>query len=99
MSFDPQATTLEDLMEAWRQRGYPLSEFNPSAWYALRAKIEAERAAELAEYNKQLSEYEFKVWLQSFTIAYILVKHSGQIINGIGNMFGFIGSFLGLKMV
>jgi len=39
------------------------------------------------------------LFVKSFAIAYILMKHSGQIINGVGNMAGAIGGFFGLTVV
>jgi len=39
------------------------------------------------------------LFVKSFAIAYILMKHSGQIISGVGNMAGAIGGFFGLTVV
>jgi len=42
---------------------------------------------------------DFFLFIKSFFISYILIKHSGQIIAGVGNITGFISTFLGLKVV
>lgn len=39
------------------------------------------------------------LFMKCFAISYIMIKHSGQIISGVGNMTGWIASFLGLKAV
>lgn len=52
--------------------------------------------ADLAKIRKEVDPV---LMVKSFFIAYILVKHSGQIIAGVGNITGFIAGFLGLKAV
>lgn len=49
--------------------------------------------------NQLRDEADLMLFVKSFAIAYILVKHSGQIISGVGNITGFVGTFLGLKAV
>ena len=55
--------------------------------------------AQKVEFNKIKEELDMVLLIKSFFIAYILVKHSGQIIAGVGNVTGFIAGFLGLKAV
>lgn len=52
-----------------------------------------------ADLLKIKNEVDPVLMVKSFFIAYILVKHSGQIIAGVGNITGFIAGFLGLKVV
>lgn len=51
-----------------------------------------------AEFLKLKKEFDSVLLLKSFFIAYIMIKHSGQIISGLGNVSSFIAGFLGLKM-
>ena len=51
------------------------------------------------EFEKIKNEFDLVLLVKSFFISYILVKHSGQIIAGVGNITGFIAGFLGLKAV
>lgn len=55
------------------------------------------------EQSKKLDEIkdtpDLILFVKSFAIAYILMKHSGQIISGVGNIAGVIGGFFGLKVV
>jgi len=52
-----------------------------------------------AQFKAIQDEADFPLFVKSFAIAYILVKHSGQIISGVGNVTGMIAGFLGLKVV
>jgi len=38
------------------------------------------------------------LYVQSFAISYMMIKHSGQIISGVGNLTSFVGGALGLKV-
>lgn len=49
-------------------------------------------------FEEAKTEFDVSLLMKSFFISYILVKHSGQIIAGVGNVSGFIAGFLGLKM-
>jgi hypothetical protein len=55
--------------------------------------------AQKAELQKIREEPDLVLFIKSFAIAYIMVKHSGQIINGIGNITAFISGFLGLAVI
>lgn len=39
------------------------------------------------------------LYVQSFAISYMMVRHSGEIISGVGNLTGFVAGALGLKVV
>lgn len=52
---------------------------------------------QVARFEEARKNVDPSVVIQSFFISYIMVKHSGQIIAGVGNVTGFIGGFLGLK--
>jgi len=54
--------------------------------------------AQKEEFKKIREELDPILFVKSFFMAYILVKHSGQIIAGVGNVTGFIAGFLGLKI-
>lgn len=55
--------------------------------------------AQKAEFARIRGEVDPVLMVKSFFISYILVKHSGQIIAGVGNITGFIAGFLGLKAI
>jgi hypothetical protein len=44
------------------------------------------------------NEPDLMLFVKSFFISYVIVKHSGKIISGVGNITGFIAGFLGLKV-
>jgi len=52
-----------------------------------------------AELDKIRNQPDFMLFVKSFVISYLMIKHSGQIINGVGNLTGFIAGMLGLKAV
>ena len=56
-------------------------------------------AQQKVDFQKIKEELDPVLMVKSFFIAYVLVKHSGQIIAGVGNITGFIAGFLGLKVV
>jgi len=52
---------------------------------------------------RQLNEVrntpDFSLLIKSFALAYMLVKHSGQIINGVGNITKFVAGALGSEAI
>jgi len=56
--------------------------------------------------NEQKAEIEaikntpdFMLFAKSFVLSYMMVKHSGQIISGVGNLTSFVAGMLGMKAV
>ena len=73
--------------------------FNPLyEWIftSMETKLTAEQEAQL---KKIRESPDFIVFIKSFALAYILIKHSGQIIAGVGDLFKFIASALGILLV
>jgi len=58
--------------------------------------ISQEQSEELARIR---DTPDFMLFVKSFVISYLMIKHSGQIINGVGNLTGFIAGMLGMKAV
>ena len=56
-------------------------------------------ASEAAELKRIREEPDVLLFFESFAIAYLLIKHSGSIISGLGNISVFIAGFFGLKAV
>ena len=59
---------------------------------------------ELDEESKKLIQSikdtpDFNLYIKSFVISYMMVKHSGQIISGVGNVTSFISGMFGLKAI
>jgi len=52
-----------------------------------------------AELDKIRNTPDFMLFVKSFVISYLMIKHSGQIISGVGNLTGFIAGMLGMKAV
>jgi len=74
-----------------------INKINPGAIESdLRIELTEEQKAQFAEMRK---EFDPVVLVKSFAISYIMVKHSGQIISGVGNITGFVASMLGGKLV
>jgi len=56
-------------------------------------------AEQKAEIEKIRTSTDIGLYIQSFVISYAMIRHSGQIISGVGNMTSFVAGFLGMKAV
>jgi len=74
-----------------------IEKINPGALENdLKIELTAEQKAQFEAVKK---EFDPVILVKSFVISYLMIKHSGQIINGVGNMTGFVASMLGAKVV
>jgi len=56
-------------------------------------------AEQKAEIERIRNTPDVGLFIQSFAISYMMIRHSGQIISGVGNLTSFVGGALGLKVV
>jgi len=53
-------------------------------------------AEQKAQYEKIKNTPDFELYIKCFAISYVMIKHSGQIVNGVGNLTKFVAGMIGL---